>query len=91
MIYSKLSIDEKIKEVAAIAVILGDHFTNLLYEHHQTLSIGYVPTVEKISDFALEFFNSHPETDWSDGEHVWDDEVYLFGKAKVDEYIERGY
>jgi hypothetical protein len=90
MIYSKLSIEEKIKEIASIAVILGDHFGNFLYEHNRNHSLGYDVTVEDIGGFAIDFFNVHPGTDWSDGEHVWDDEVYLFGKKKVAEYIERG-
>jgi hypothetical protein len=91
MIYKDCPIDEKIKEIAAIGAILGDHYVDELYKYYQKHGTGYVTTVGSIANFSVDFFNEKLEHDWSDGELVWDDEVVEFGRRRLNLLYERGY
>lgn len=55
---------QELAEVAMIAVILGDHFTEKLYEEMQKRGTGYISTVEEIGKWAVEFYRKHRKTNW---------------------------
>ncbi len=61
-----MDIIEKIKEVAFIAAILGDHFVESLYPIMQERGTGYISTAEEIAKWSIEFYKKHKDTDWEE-------------------------
>jgi len=55
---------EEIKEVGMVAAIIADCVTKKLYDKMSTQGTGYVSTVEKIADWAIEFVKKHKKTNW---------------------------
>jgi len=57
---------EKIKEVGMVAAIISDTIIKKLYDEFSKRGTGYLSTVEKISDWAIEFVDKHEQTNWED-------------------------
>ena len=53
-------------EVAVIATILGDNFTEKLLEKVRQKGAGYFSTVEIIAEWSVIFFTNHKKVDWQD-------------------------
>lgn len=92
---------EKIKEVGMVAAIISDAITKELYEEFQKRGTGYMSTVEKISDWAIEFVEKHKKTNWEDvlenetlkplstemkSIGCWDDAVFDWAHYKLTEF-----
>lgn len=88
-IYRNHTIEEKIREISCIAVVMGDHYADQLYNYYIKKGIGYISSVESIADFAILFFNENLDIDWSEGEHIWDDEVVEFAKFCYQSLIDK--
>lgn len=95
-----MSKKEHIKEVALIAVILGDHFTEKLYTLIQQQGQGYMATADTLSDWAIEFEKKHRKTNWEkvlekgmkplskemSSIICFDDAIYDFGYYKLQKF-----
>lgn len=53
-------------EVAIIATILGDNFTEKLLEKVKQQGAGYFSTVEIIAEWSVIFFTNHKKVNWEE-------------------------
>ena len=89
-------------DIAMIAVIMGDHMLNTLYEFMQKKRFqGYIESCEEIGKWAVKFYNKYQNiTNWSDvvgfpekygfSEKIicWDDCVIEFAEQMYQEEVE---
>jgi hypothetical protein len=57
---------EYAKEVGMVAAIMADHASEDLYKKMQEKGAGYISTFEQISNWAIEFVDTHIDTDWEE-------------------------
>jgi len=91
---------EEIMQVAMIAVVLGETFSNRLYNKMRLRDDKHIPVYITIGSWAVLFFNKHKKTNWENLLHNevlpiskeiksienFQDAVLDFGYAKLLEY-----
>ena len=87
----KDQINDYVREVAMVAIILSDNYMKQLYEKS---NMGYMNCIDTLHQWAVEYITKFAHvTEWEEfldtdrtfGECAcWDDFVISFGKAKLD-------
>ena len=82
-LYKDYSIEEKIKEIGAIAAVMAADTFSDAYEPLKDAHGGIIGLSFDYADWAIEFFNLHLNSVWEDFAECWDELAINFALAKI--------